>query len=162
GFAASWGSGVYAVFAASMTVGRFGGGRFVNRYGRAAVLRTSALVGAVGIAGVVFIDHGVAATGAVVLWGLGASLGFPVAAAGADTPDAEQSAAQVSFAATIGYVAFLVGPPVLGLLGENLGLRPALVLVLLLVALASLFAGAARPPVPTRGGQHQLTPCASP
>src|SRR5690625_1085367 len=148
GLAAAWGSGVYAVFAAAMTVGRFGGGRFVNRYGRAAVLRTSALVGAVGIAGVVFIDQGGAATGAVVLWGLGASLGFPVAisAAGADAPDAEQSAARVSFAATIGYVAFLVGPPVLGLLGENPGLRPALVLVLVLVALASLFASSARPP----------------
>jgi len=149
GFAASWGSGVYAVFAASMTVGRFGGGRFVNRYGRAAVLRTSALVGAAGIAGVVFLDHGGAATGAVVLWGLGASLGFPVAisAAGADAADAEQSAARVSFAATIGYVAFLVGPPVLGLLGEYLGLRPALVLVLVLVAVASLLAAAARTPV---------------
>src|SRR5699024_8222214 len=122
GFDAAWGSGVFAVFAASMTLGRFTGGRFVNRYGRTAVLVTSALVGAVGIAVVVFLDHGGAATAAVVLWGLGAALGFPVAlsAAGAGATDPGQTAARVSFAATVGYIAFLVGPPVLGVLGDNL------------------------------------------
>ena len=148
GFDAAWGSGVFAVFAASMTLGRFTGGRFVNRYGRTAVLVASALVGAVGIAGVVFFDHGGAAAGAVVLWGLGASLGFPVAlsAAGAGASEPEQAAARVSFAATIGYVAFLVGPPVLGVLGENLGLRRALILVLVLVALSALFAALSRTP----------------
>lgn len=148
GFDAAWGSGVFAVFAAAMTLGRFTGGRFVNRYGRTAVLVASALVGAVGIAGVVFLDHGGAAAGAVVLWGLGASLGFPVAlsAAGAGTGDPSQAAARVSFAATIGYVAFLVGPPVLGVLGENLGLRRALILVLVLVALSALLAALTRPP----------------
>lgn len=148
GFDAAWGSGVFAVFAASMTLGRFTGGRFVNRYGRTAVLIASALIGAVGIAGVVFFDHGGAAAGAVVLWGLGASLGFPVAlsAAGAGVTDPQQAAARVSFAATIGYVAFLVGPPVLGVLGENLGLRQALILVMVLVALASGLATLTRTP----------------
>lgn len=148
GFDAAWGSGVFAVFAASMTLGRFTGGRFVNRYGRTAVLIASSLIGAVGIAGVVFFDHGGAAAGAVVLWGLGASLGFPVAlsAAGAGVADPAQTAARVTFAATIGYVAFLVGPPVLGVLGENLGLRQALILVMVLVALAALLAALTRTP----------------
>lgn len=148
GFDAAWGSGVFAVFAASMTLGRFTGGRFVNRYGQTAVLIASALVGSVGIAGVVFFDHGGVAAGAVVLWGLGASLGFPVAlsAVGAGVSDPEQAAARVSFAATIGYIAFLVGPPVLGVLGENLGLRQALILVMVLVALAALLAALTRTP----------------
>ena len=164
GFDAAWGSGVFAVFAASMTLGRFTGGRFVNRYGRTAVLVASSLVGAVGIAGVVFLDHGGAATAAVVLWGLGASLGFPVAlsAAGAGATDPEQAAARVSVAATGGYLAFLVGPPVLGVLGENLGLRRALILVLVLVTLSALLAALSRTPrIPSAPGATESEPQAA-
>ncbi len=139
GFDPAVGSAIYAVFAASMTVGRFGGGWFIARYGRAAVLCASAIAGAAGLAVVIFIDNQVAAGAAVVLWGLGASLGFPVAlsAAGASGP---HSAKRVSFVATLGYVAFLVGPPVLGFLGEHFGLRSALIVPLALVLAAALLA----------------------
>ncbi|MBK1783649.1 MFS transporter [Prauserella cavernicola] len=144
GFDAALGSAVYAVFAASMTVGRFAGGWFVDRFGRAAVLRASALTSAAGLALVIFADNQVLAAAAVILWGLGASLGFPVAlSAAGDSGD--DSAARVSLAATVGYVAFLVGPPIIGLLGEEVGLRYALIFVLVLVAAASLAAPAARP-----------------
>ena len=89
----------------------------------------------------------------VVLWGLGASLGFPVALSAAGDTGREisgaETAARVSFAATIGYIAFLVGPPVLGILGEQLGLRPAMTVVLALVIVAALLTPAARTPRPT-------------
>ncbi|SKC42399.1 MFS transporter [Krasilnikoviella flava] len=143
GFDAALGSAVYAVFAASMTIGRFVGGRFVDRYGRAAVLCASALVSAAGLALVIFVDHQWVAAGAAVLWGLGASLGFPVAISAAGD-SGENPAARVSLAATLGYVAFLVGPPVLGFLGEHYGLRSALIVVLVLVAAAAFLAPAAR------------------
>ncbi|OAN30834.1 hypothetical protein A4X17_04555 [Plantibacter sp. H53] len=139
GFDPALGSAIYAVFAASMTVGRFSGGWFIARYGRAAVLCASAIAGAAGLAVVIFVDNQVAAGAAVVLWGLGASLGFPVAlsAAGASGP---HSSARVSFVATLGYVAFLVGPPVLGFLGEHYGLRRALIVPLALVVAAAFLA----------------------
>ncbi|MFJ9711945.1 MFS transporter [Streptomyces sp. NPDC101234] len=145
GFDAALGSAVYAVFAAAMTVGRFVGGRFVDRFGRAAALGGSAIVGAAGLALVIFVDNQAVAAAAAVLWGLGASLGFPVAlsAAGDSGPDA---AARVSLAATVGYVAFLVGPPSLGYLGEHFGLRHALILVLVLVVAAVFATPAARSP----------------
>ncbi len=144
GFDPALGSMVYAVFAASMTVGRFAGGYFLARFGRARVLGASALAGVAGMGLVAGADSPVLAAGAVVLWGLGASLGFPVAlsAAGDSGPD---SAARVSLVATLGYVAFLVGPPALGLLGEAYGLRAALVVPLLFVALAGFLSPAARP-----------------
>ena len=149
GFGAALGSAVYAVFAAAMTIGRFVGGRFVDRFGRAAVLCASAVVGAAGLALVIFADHQWVAAGAAVLWGLGASLGFPVAlsAAGDSGPN---PAARVSLAATLGYVSFLVGPPVLGFLGDRYGLRSALIVVLVLVAAAAFLAPAAgrRRPAP--------------
>ena len=148
GFDAALGSAIYAVFAASMTIGRFGGGWFIARYGRAAVLCASAIAGAAGLAVVIFVDNQAAAGTAVVLWGLGASLGFPVAlsAAGAYGP---KSAARVSFVATLGYVAFLVGPPVLGFLGEHYGLRNALIVPLALVVAAAFLA----PQIVRRRGQ---------
>jgi len=152
GFDAALGSAVYAAFAAAMTLGRFVGGRFVDRYGRAAVLAVSAVVGAVGLALVIFVDHQAVAGAAAVLWGLGASLGFPVAlsAAGDTAAPGEDATARVSLAATIGYVAFLVGPPALGFLGDHFGLRHALILVLVLVAAATFLTPAAR--TPGRGG----------
>jgi fucose permease len=138
------GSAVYAVFAASMTAGRFVGGRFVDRFGRAAALCGSALVGAGGIALVALVDNQAVAAAGALLWGIGASLGFPVAlsAAGDSGPN---PTVRISLAATVGYVAFLVGPPSIGRLGAHLGLRDALLLVLALVAVASLATPAAGP-----------------
>jgi MFS family permease len=145
GFDPALGSAVFAIFAAAMTVGRFTGGFFIARFGRAAVMRVSALFGAAGIALVVFVDNPVIAAAAVLLWGLGASLGFPVAiSAAGDSGPAAQSAQRVAQAAIVGYLAFLVGPPLLGLLGEELGLRLAMIVVLVLVAGAVLLAPAVR------------------
>ncbi|MCX5413008.1 MFS transporter [Streptomyces sp. NBC_00059] len=135
------GSAVYAGFAAAMTIGRFGGGFFIDRFGRAPVVRASALSAALGLALVIFADSPVLAGAAVLFWGLGASLGFPVAlsAAGDSGPD---SAARVSLVAMIGYIAFLVGPPGLGFLGDHYGLRSAMIVVLAFVAVAVFLAPA--------------------
>ncbi|PPF87519.1 MFS transporter [Pseudoclavibacter sp. RFBJ3] len=135
GFDAALGSAVYAGFAIAMTIGRFVGGRFVVRFGRPLVLRVSIALGALGMLLVAVVDNPLVAAFSVVLWGLGASLGFPLAlsAAGESGPD---SARRVSFAATIGYVAFLVGPPAIGFLGEHFALRTALIAPLLLVVAA--------------------------
>ncbi|MEU3270948.1 MFS transporter [Saccharomonospora sp. NPDC006951] len=141
GFVPALGSAIYAVFAASMTVGRFAGGFFLERAGRAAVVRASALAGTLGLALVIFVDSQVAAGAAVVLWGLGTSLGFPVALSAAGD-SGENAAARVSLVATVGYCAFLVGPPVLGFLGEEFGLRNAMIVVLAFVALAAALAPA--------------------
>jgi len=161
GFDAALGSAVYAVFAASMTVGRFAGGRFVDRYGRAAALCASALIGALGIALVILVDNQAVAAGAAVLWGIGASLGFPVAlSAAGDSGD--NSAARVSLAATVGYVAFLVGPPSLGHLGQHFGLRNALLLVLALVVAATFATPAARGPRTARSAPGRPGATATP
>ncbi|MFH9614526.1 MFS transporter [Streptomyces pratensis] len=135
------GSAVYAGFAAAMTIGRFGGGLFIDRFGRAPVVRASALSAALGLTLVIFADSPVLAGAAVLFWGLGASLGFPVAlsAAGDSGPD---SAARVSLVAMIGYIAFLVGPPGLGFLGDHYGLRSAMIVVLAFVAVAVFLAPA--------------------
>ena len=53
-----------------------------------------------------------------VCWGLGASLGFPLGMSAAGD-EAARSAARVSVVGSIGYTAFLGGPPLVGLLADH-------------------------------------------
>ncbi|EMR5620379.1 MFS transporter [Salmonella enterica] len=148
GFSPTSGSLIYAGFTLGMTVGRFTGGWFIDRYSRVTVVRASALMGALGIGLIIFVDSDWVVGVSVILWGLGASLGFPLTiSAASDTgPDAPT---RVSVVATTGYLAFLVGPPLLGYLGEHYGLRSAMMVVLALVILAALVAKAVAKPVST-------------
>ncbi|MFH8688699.1 MFS transporter [Streptomyces anulatus] len=145
GTSATAGSLTFMLFAVAMTTGRFTGGPLLVRYGPAAVVRASALVAAAGVALVVFSDDALLAGAAVVLWGLGASLGFPVtiSAAGEGVRNASARVAAVS---TAGYAAFLVGPPSLGFLADHVGLRNAMVVVLVLLGGAALITRALRTP----------------
>jgi cyanate permease len=109
------------------------------------VLRGAALAAAVGIAIVILVPIIPIAMAGVVLWGLGASLGFPVGmSAAADDP--KTAAASVSAVATIGYAAFLIGPPLIGFVGDHIGVLNALWIVLGLIIVATLAVPAAREP----------------
>ena len=80
----------------------------------------------------------------IALWGAGASLGFPLGmSAAADDPS--KAAASVSAAATIGYVAFLCGPPVLGWISHQIGILNTLWIIVALIAMSGLASGAAKP-----------------
>ncbi|MBY0024296.1 putative MFS family arabinose efflux permease [Paenibacillus jamilae] len=138
------GSYMYGLFVAAMTIGRFTGGFILDKYGRIPVLKGSAVLAAVGITLVIWGQHDLLAGLGILLWGLGASLGFPVGLSAAGD-DPRGAAIRVGAVATIGYIAFLVGPPGLGLLGEQVGLLHALIVVLIGVMAAGLISGAAQP-----------------
>ncbi|MGO1384282.1 MAG: MFS transporter [Arachnia sp.] len=131
------------IFLTAMTVGRVLGIRFLDRFGRVPVLRASAVLAAVGLAMVIFLDHPVLVTVGIVAWGLGSALGFPVGMSAA-ADDLKHAAVRVSAVATIGYIAFLAGPPLIGFLGEQVGLLQALLVVLVFIAIAGLASPAAR------------------
>ncbi|MGV8885762.1 MAG: MFS transporter [Microbacteriaceae bacterium] len=136
---------VFGVFVTAMTVGRLLGVRVLDRYGRVPVLRASFLLAAVGLLVLIFVPVAWIAIIGAVAWGLGSALGFPVGmSAAADDP--RKAAARVSAVATIGYCAFLVGPPAIGFLGEHVGLLNGLLVVLVLVAIAGVVSGSAREP----------------
>mgnify|MGYP002783523912 CR=1 FL=1 len=133
----------FALFGTAMTAGRIGGVWVLDRFGRVPVLRASALLAMAGIAVLILVPHPIAAAVGIIAWGLGASLGFPVGmSAAADDP--AKAAARVAAVATVGYFAFLVGPPILGFLGEQFGLLTAFWVVLALIALAFVATPAAR------------------
>jgi hypothetical protein len=56
------------------------------------------------------------------------------------------AAARVSVVASIGYCAFLAGPPLIGLLGQQVTVLRALTVVAVLLGVAALVAGALKPP----------------
>ena len=59
--------------------------------------------------------------------------------------DAGGSAARVSVVSSIGYTAFLAGPPLVGFLADEVGIRRALLVVLAALAVGWLTARSAAP-----------------
>ncbi|HWH14787.1 MAG TPA: MFS transporter, partial [Miltoncostaeaceae bacterium] len=134
-----------AAFLAAMTLGRWFGPALIARHGRIASVR---MLGVVALAGLALVVWGPAlpvAIAGAALWGLGTALGFPVGMSAAGD-DAAHAAGRVSVVATIGYVAFLAGPPLIGMLVAHTGILRALTLTAGLVALGLLVSGALRPP----------------
>lgn len=134
---------LFGVFAVSMTLGRIGGVPLIDRFGRVAMLRAAGAAAAVGLALLILVPAIPVAMVGIVLWGLGASLGFPLGMSAAGD-DPLRAAARVSAVATIGYLAFLGGPPLIGVVGQQAGLLNALWIVLGLILVAFLAAPAAR------------------
>jgi predicted MFS family arabinose efflux permease len=135
----------FAVFLTSMTAARWVGPGLLDRYGRVALVRVLAALALGGLLLFVFGPNAPVAFLGALLWGAGTSLGFPVGmSAGADDP--ARAAARVSVVASIGYCAFLAGPPLIGFLGNGVGVLRALVVVAALLAVATAIAGCLRQP----------------
>jgi MFS family permease len=134
----------YATFLVAMTAGRWFGPPLLDRHGRVLVLRC---LGVTAIGGLLLFVYSPLAPLAFIgaaLWGVGVSLGFPVGiSAASDDPAA--AAGRVSVVSSIGYCAFLGGPPLIGFLGAHITVLRALTVVAGLVAISVLAAPALRP-----------------
>ena len=141
---AAVGTLAFAVFLSAMTAGRWFAPVLLDTYGRVPVIRVLTLTSVAGLALFAFASSTALIFVGTVLWGVGISLGFPVGmSAGADDP--ARAAPRVSVVSSIGYVAFLAGPPLIGFLASRSTVPHALTAVLVLLALAGLVTGAVRP-----------------
>jgi MFS family permease len=135
---------VFATFLGAMTTARWFGPAVLDRYGRVAVARVLVVMAIAGL--VLFIfgpGIGLAVVGAL-LWGTGTSLGFPMGmSAAADEP--ALAAPRVGVVTTIGYSAFLAGPPLIGFLGQRFSVPHALIAVVVALVIAGAIAGSVRP-----------------
>ncbi|MEV4622332.1 MFS transporter [Asanoa sp. NPDC049573] len=151
GVPAAVGTLAFAAFLTAMTVGRWFGPGLLDRYGRVPVVRLLSLVGIAGVALFVFGPSPAYAFAGTLLWGVGTALGFPVGmSAGGDDP--HRAAARVSVIASIGYCAFLAGPPIIGFLGRHVTVLRALAVVAVLLGMAALISASVRPLDPTPAG----------
>jgi cyanate permease len=141
---AAVGTITFAVFLTAMTSGRWFGPRAIDRWGRVPVLRVSA---AIALTGLLLIAFGgvlpLALIGAVAM-GAGTALGFPVGLSSA-ADDPRYAAGRVSTAASIGYVAFLAGPPAVGFVADHIGVQHGIAVTGVLLVVAFLLAGITAP-----------------
>lgn len=151
---AALGAAGLAIFSVSMTVVRVFGGPLVDRFGRVATLRVLAATASAGLLLFILAPNIPLVFVGAALWGAGVSLGFPLGmSAAADDP--AKAAARVSAAATIGYISFLCGPPLLGFVSEQIGLLNTLFILVGLIVASGFASGAARPlPGATVGAAH--------
>lgn len=128
GFSEASGALVFGAFVAAMTAGRIFGGPLIDRIGHKRVLVFMGVLGLCGIVLFILAPAPWAVFTGALLWGLGGSLGFPVgmSVAAAHPTDGPR---RVGIVAVFGYSSMLIGPPVLGFLGEHYGVLNAFVLV---------------------------------
>ena len=135
----------FGVFVAAMTAGRFGGPVLLDRFGRLPMLWGTMVMAGGGVLLIVFTSHPALIVAGIVLWGLGASLGFPVGiSAAADVPSL--AAARVSVVSTLGYAAFFAGPPLIGFVAERVGTLNALLVVVAVLVPSALAVPSASEP----------------
>lgn len=118
-----------AAFHAAMSVGRLVGAAVAGRLGSASTLMAAGAMTAIGMAVALLVPSPAVAIPGMALAALGASFVVPVVvsmAAGRAGPNAGRAA---SYVLTLGYAGFLVGPSLVGILGEMSSLRVALTVV---------------------------------
>ena len=140
----------FAAFSLAMAAGRFGGDRLVARFGARIVLRASSAVAAAGLAGALVIGTPIPGIVGCGLVGLGIANVIPILFGAAGRVPGTATGTALAAVATMGYVGFLAGPPVIGLVAQVSGLRVALGIVGALCALIAVGAGAADPGVDRR------------
>ena len=129
----------YAAFTLAMTAGRIWGDRWRSRFGAARLVVGSGVLSGAGVLLALLSHAAPAATLGYGLAGLGVANIVPVLYGAAGRALSAQGIAQV---ATLGYLGFLAGPPLIGWVSHGLGLRAGLgVIALSLLAVAGVGVG---------------------
>jgi len=131
----------FAILLASMTLTRFFGGNLADKFGKARILQICAFTGVAGLLLIILSHNLYLAFVGAVLWGCGVALGFPLFLSAAG--EGENSARKVGFVASSGYLAFLVGPPLLGFLGQAWGVSNMFYVVAGFLVITAIFASGA-------------------
>lgn len=111
----------YTAALGAMALGRFVADRFVMRFGQVRVIRACALVSACGLALSVAFPSLVPATLGFALVGFGISSIVPVCYSLSARAEGVPAGVAIAAVSTIGFLGFLLGPPVIGYTAEFLG-----------------------------------------
>jgi hypothetical protein len=126
----------FAAYQSGMAVGRVGGDALAARVGPEGLLRGGAALATIALGGLLAAATPAAALPGMALTGLGMANGVPLLfSAAGRTATPGPAIAAVS---TMGYVAFLGGPPFLGFLGDAIGLPGALATICLATGVVAL------------------------
>lgn len=112
----------YTFFAIAMTLGRFSGHYFIQRLGEKKLLGYSALCATTGLVFVSITPHWLGVLGGYALVGLGCSNIVPIMFSRAGRQEFMSKTAALSCVSTLAYTGILVGPALIGMIGEFIGL----------------------------------------
>ncbi|MGI9137130.1 MAG: MFS transporter [Candidatus Nanopelagicales bacterium] len=150
---AAMASATYFVFVVAMTTVRWFGSGILDRFGRVRTMRVSILISIGGVLLVVFAPALWVVMVGCVFWALGTGLGFPVGMSSA-ADDPAKAAGRVSAVASIGYLAFLTGPAIVGIIAEYTGVLRSLSVTAVLLVIGFLVVGATKPLPGASDGAH--------
>jgi predicted MFS family arabinose efflux permease len=157
GASAAWAALAFTGFSLGMAVARLGGDALNERLGAGRLLRSGMTLMALTLGCVLLVGEAVPAVIGFALCGLGIANAVPLlfSAAGRLEPPSPSLAA----AFTLGYTGFIVGPPVIGVTADHVGLAETLwLLVLAALAVALLGGRATRAPEPAKASHPPLRP----
>jgi HAD superfamily hydrolase (TIGR01509 family) len=135
----------YTGFALAMATSRLVGDRLNGRFGPVALARGGGLLAASGLTLALAIGSTPAALAGFAAMGAGLGVVVPVLFRAAGTTPGVSASAGVATVSTLGWLGFLSGPPAIGFAAGGVGLRTALVLVVLASVALALLARSASP-----------------
>lgn len=144
GFSGSAAAFAYGVFWIVITFGRLIGGFVVEKIGRYRTVLLSTLITASGILVFMLVDVVAIPFVGLVLWGLGMSMGLPMAVA-AMSDDPKMAPQRINMIITVGYISSIAVGPGLGAVGEIAGIYVAFSIPLALMILAAFLSRVTKP-----------------
>jgi predicted MFS family arabinose efflux permease len=122
----------YTAFAFMMALGRLIGDGITGRLGYKGILMFDSVLIACGLTLAITIQHPVSVIVGFGFVGLGVATIIPIVYSLAGKSKTMATSAALAAVSTVGFTGFLVGPPLIGLVAHETGLRWALTIVLVL------------------------------
>jgi predicted MFS family arabinose efflux permease len=132
-----------------MAVARLGGDLLNERLGAATLMRGGMALVAISLGSVLLIEETLPAVIGFAICGLGIANAVPLLFSAAGRLDPPGPSLAATF--TVGYTGFIVGPPLIGLLADRVGLPKTLALLVLAALAVAVFGGRAAATKPTIG-----------
>ncbi len=128
----------FAFFSLAMTIGRFVGDTIIPRFGQKRLLAFGGMLAAAGLLITVLFPYPYVVLLGFLVLGFGCSLGAPILyAASMRLPDTPPAAGLATFA-TLSFIGFMAGPPIVGFIAEGFGLPSGFLFVIVLLAISGV------------------------
>jgi len=122
----------FVVFMIAVTIGRFGGDRLVNKQGIKFVLQNSGILVVTGFALAILFPYPITAILGYALVGFGVSCMVPLVFSMAGKSKTMSGGPAIAAVSTVGYLGFLLVPPIVGFVAQAANLRWSFAFIALL------------------------------
>jgi len=119
----------YVAFTSTMALGRFIGDSLVTKFGVKRMLQISGILITAGLLLSVFLPYLITATAGFLLVGFGVSSVVPIVYGVAGKSKTMSPGTALAAVSTIGFLGFLVGPPLIGFIAQAISLRWSFTLI---------------------------------